>query len=466
LTREAEVASWVADRLVRDFTPTPEETVSANKARHALRPVAVWDLPSRLAYRALVNKLQPSLPPLVRGGSSWPDFRRRPLGRPGKYIVATDIAACYQGIDHGLLSRELLLQTGGHEVVETLVALLAQCGRRRYGLPQQSRPSDVLAESFLARLERALVRRRLTVDRYNDDFRFTCATWSDVIRSLEVFDEEARAVGLTVNEHKTFPWKRASYEAHLDAAEKLRLDIAEEAKLDLTQSDNDPYSGEPTTLAPEAEDVDLLSAVRVLERWKVVAGRGRVAARRGAEYVAVLDLLPVALKRLEAERGSPEDVMEHCRGLLRYERTLTPAVASYLLSRLDEEPVLDMFDAMRRGRTYVNGWQTWWLQKPVARLEGFSKGQRANGRLSWARRAFTSAEHSPVLRAEAARTLARHGQIEVDELMGVYDRSSDIVRPVLAAAIALRKPNADVRKAVVGDNKLNEWSYDWSAQFA
>jgi RNA-directed DNA polymerase len=124
--------------------------------------------------------------------------------------------------------------------------------------------------------------------------------------------------------------------------------------------------------------------------------------------------------------------------------------------------VLDAFDGLLKSRSYLNGWQTWWLQQPVARLAGFASGAGAKRRLAWARAALTSAEHTPVLRAEGARTLARHRRIDLDEVLGIYDRSSNIVRPVLAAGVALLKPTAAVRKAVTGDSQLNGWVYDWA----
>jgi hypothetical protein len=125
--------------------------------------------------------------------------------------------------------------------------------------------------------------------------------------------------------------------------------------------------------------------------------------------------------------------------------------------------VLDAFDALLGSESYLNGWQTWWLQDPVARLVGFAEGTGSERRLEWSRAALTSAEHTPVLRAEAARTLARHKRIELAELLRIYDRSSNIVRPVLAASIALLSPITAVRKAVTGDSQLNAWVYDWAA---
>jgi hypothetical protein len=460
--REDVATQWAHDRLAGAFMPTPEETVAVSKGRHGVRPVAVWDIPSRLAYRALTAKIEPHLPPLVRSRARWQEFQRAPLQRDGRYIVTSDIAACYQQIDHGLLSEELLIQTGEHDVVDAVTALLREASGRTYGLPQQSHASDVLAEAFLARLERALVRRGLQVDRYNDDFRFTCASWSEVVRSIELLEEEARRVGLSVNDLKTVTWGKKKYEEHLDEADELRGEIAEEAELDLTHFDADPY-GVVIAEEPDPRDVDLLSAMRVLERWTKVAGRGNVPARRRAEHRATVELIPYALGTLGAVPETAPDVLGHCMRLLRFERTLSPAVAKYLSTRQDGRMVLDAFDALLRSKSYLNGWQTWWLQEPVARLVGFAEGTGSKRRLEWSRAALTSAEHTPVLRAEAARTLARHKRIELDELLRIYDRSSNIVRPVLAASIPLLNPTTAVRKAVTGDSQLNAWVYDWAA---
>lgn len=382
--REDDVAKWVHEQLAGVFMPTPEETVGVTKGRHGIRPVAIWDLPSRLTYRALAAKLEVALPPLVRTRASWQSFQRAPLQRVGTYIVASDIATCYQHIDHGLLSDELLVQTGEHRTVEAVGALLQEVSGRGYGLPQQSHASDVLAEAFLTKLERALVRRGLLVDRYNDDFRFSCATWAEVVRSLEVLEEESRLLGLSVNDLKTVTWKRSRYEAHLDEAAELRRAIADEAKLDLTYFDTNPYTGAVLAEEPDPDDVDVLSAVRVLERWTSVAGRGTVPARRRAEQRALVELLPYALAVLGAEPGTVPAILAHCIRLLRFERTLTPAVGTYLSTRNDEGLVIDAFDRLLSTKSYLNGWQTWWLQQPVARLTTFTSGAGAKRRLGWA----------------------------------------------------------------------------------
>jgi retron-type reverse transcriptase len=149
----------------------------------------VWDLPSRLLYRALVARIEDVLPKLNRGCEYWRAFQRLPLEQDGRYVLTADIAACYQYIDHELLSEELRVRGGDQRVVDALAALLSATGGRSYGLPQQSRASDGLAEAFLDRLERALMRRGLRAFRHNDDFRFVCRSWSEVIRAVEVLSE-------------------------------------------------------------------------------------------------------------------------------------------------------------------------------------------------------------------------------------------------------------------------------------
>ncbi len=463
LARREEFAAWAFERVQGEFVPPAEVTVAVSKAGHGVRPVAVWDLPSRLTYSALSDRLRPALPPVARSRGAYRAFQRAPSEAGAKYIVSSDIAACYQFIDHALLASELLTQTGEAATVSALISLLRETSGRTYGLPQQSPASDLLAETFLRRLERALVRRGLKVWRYNDDFRFACSSWSEVVRSVEVLADESRAVGLTVNDLKTVTWTAGKYTANLDLAEALRTEIAAEAELDLTQIEID-YDGTVVEAAPDSGDVDALAAIRVLERWNKIAGpgRGRMTQAKRPEHRAVVELLPAALKTLEAAPETDPDVLALCMKVLRYERTATPAVASYLMTRNGEAAVVSAFDKLLAAKAYLNGWQTWWLQ-PVARHAGFASGQGSKARNAWARDALTVAEHSPVLRAHAALTLARLGMVNSAELLSLYDRTNVTLRPVVAVAIALCQPAADVAAAVRGDSRLHAWAYDWAS---
>lgn len=465
LARREDFAAWAFGRVQGEFVPSAEVTVAASKAGHGVRPVAVWDLPSRLTYWALADRLRPALPPVDRGHGAYRAFQRAPSETGAKYVVSSDIAACYQFVDHALLASELLTQTGEAATVSALISLLRETGGRTYGLPQQSPVSDLLAEAFLRRLERALVRRGLKVWRYNDDFRFACRSWSEVVRSIEVLADESRAVGLTVNDLKTVTWTAGKYTANLDRAEALRTEIAAEAELDLTQFETD-YDGIVVAAPPDRGDVDALAAIRVLERWDKIAGRGLTTQANRPEHRAVVELLPAALKTLEADAATDPDVLALCMKVLRYERTATPAVASYLVTKNDEAAVVGAFDKLLAAKAYLNGWQVWWLQQPVARHAGFASGPGSKARRAWAVDALTVAEHSPVLRAHAALTLARLGMLDSAELLSLYDRTNATLQPVIAAAIALCRPAADVAAAVRGDSLLHAWAYDWASLHA
>src|SRR4051794_38631372 len=94
-TLRDEVAAWAYAQVGRSFTSSPQEIVAVSKARHGIRPVAMWDLPSWLLSRALTDRLSPSLPAPNRTRGAWEEFERSPLRSPGRYIVSADIASCY-----------------------------------------------------------------------------------------------------------------------------------------------------------------------------------------------------------------------------------------------------------------------------------------------------------------------------------------------------------------------------------
>lgn len=291
-----EASEWLHGLLSANWQPSAERLVAASKARHGVRPIAVWDLPSAVLYRGLADKLSDRLPAPTRSSAAWKEFQESPLQRSGRYIVASDISACYQMIDHGELSRELIIQTGAGDVVAEIVGLLQAASGRSYGLPQQSFPSDLLAEAFLAALERRVVRKGLDLTRYNDDFLINCKSWSDVVRTIEILSEEARTVGLLLNDAKVLTYRRSTYQERLASVETLRNEIAAEAEIDLIRISED-YDGAEMVEA-EQDAVDRLTAVRVLERWQRIAGRGHVGDSKRAEYAALLRLLPVALHEL------------------------------------------------------------------------------------------------------------------------------------------------------------------------
>jgi hypothetical protein len=463
--RSGDVADWVYGSMAGRWQPSRERTVAVSKARHGIRPVAVWDLRSAVAYRAPSERLGAVLPVPVRSGAAWEEFKVAPLHKPGAYIVAADIAACYQMIDHGELGQELSVQTGDREAVDHTMALLRAVSGRTYGVPQQSGPSDVLAEVLLASLERRVIRKGIDILRYNDDFRINASGWSEVIRSIEVLSEEARHLGLLLNDAKVITYKRATYHRVLEDAKRLRAEIAQEAELDLTEIWLS-YEGDVEVSEPEASDVEELSALRILERWNKVAGKGDVANSKRAEHVALVQLLPLALRVLSASANDTPGALDIAMRVLRFEQTITPNVCEFLLTRQDHAALIAAFDKLLREKAYLTGWQAWWLQRPLVRLEGLNKGTGVGRRRDWMLSNFTDARRGSLLRAVSSISLAHHGLVTAEDLLPVYDRASQIEQPIIVEAMGLLKPSTSLRKAVTEDNKLHAWIYEWSANRA
>lgn len=462
-----EIAGWTLSRAGGDWAPSSEQVVAVAKGHHGVRPVAIWDLPSRLAYNAMVEGMSSIIPIPERSAAAWADFLERPLTEDCEYIVTADIASCYQLIDHGELEQELLMQTGQNGSVKAIVRLLREVSGRTYGIPQQSAASDIIAEAFLARLERSVVRKGVICSRYSDDFRVTCKDWSSTIHAIETLSEQARSMGLMLNDSKVLTFKKRTYERQLAKASELREEIARAAFVDLTELYID-YDGDIEVVRPAELDVELLSAVRLLERWRQVAGRGHVAERNRQEHVALVRLLPLALRALQSVSADAENALSIALQLLRFEQKLTPQVCRFLATRTDHSAVLSALDRFLAKAPYLTGWQTWWLAQTIAGLPGFAVGtdRAARRRREWLESSHGQAIDNQALRAHTALALARCRLISEADLLALYDRSGDVARPTVVAAIAAVKPSAATRKAITEDSKLHSWIYDWAANSA
>jgi RNA-directed DNA polymerase len=452
-----EFAQMAHTQITGEWQPSRERIIGASKARHGVRPVAVWDPVSHAAYDALVARITPSLPQLVRSGDAWREFLRSPLedyaASAAKYIVAADIASCYQFIDHGTLAAELTERSNDRAAVQSIVDLLRETGDRRYGLPQQSRSSDVIAEPYLARLERALVRKGLILSRYNDDFRIVCASWSEVNRAIEVLSDEARQLGLTLNDSKIITSKRATYEKSLDEGDKLREEISGEVGFVFDEYDEDNEARE--------DEADTDVALTILERWQKIAGTGEVAEADQATHRSLLDLLPRALGALRAKAHDDPFAVEVAFSLLRFEQTLTPNACRYLAAVPTEGNVVSAFDTFLQGDRYLTDWQAWWLQIPLRRV-ALADGTGGPARLAWLEKVYRSTEQAPLIRAETALTMAAFGHAETaeEELVRRYDRATRVERPTFVAALATVGASTAMKNAVIGDSLLHEWIFD------
>lgn len=454
--RTDELAQWIAGQITGEFTPSKEEIVAVSKGSHGIRPVAVWGLTERIFYSALVERLVSSgLEPVARTGTGWREFKEKPASEDCRYVVTADLAACYSLIDHGLLAYELRLQTGDYEAVDVVTDLLRETSDRSYGLPQQSTDSDILADAFEGVLERALHRRGLRAIRYNDDFRLMADSWSEVVRSIEILDEEARKLGLILNDSKTRTWRKDRYVASLKSARELKEKIAEESEVNLTQVMEGPY--DTWILSPDPDDIEVLTSVRLLERWQEVAGSGEVLEDQRAEHIAILELLPGAFEVLEPEPEMIQSTLQIALQMLKYEQRLTPHICRFLVSHTDVDPVLTAVDDFLGPDPYLTGWQTWWLQTAVGSFDEFREGTRGDRLIDWVQNSVQRFGHNDLLAAHFLHTLARHGATTQDELLARYDRSSSVARHPLVIGMGHIGINEPLTTAIAKDSLPHRW---------
>lgn len=237
--------------------------------------------------------------------------------------------------------------------------------------------------------------------------------------------------------------------------------MADEAAFDLTQFTVD-YDEAIVEEFPEPNDIESLAAKKVIERWSTSAGVDGISRGRQGKYRALLELVPLALAVLARTEDTDSVLLEHIMRILRYERYLTPSVSRYLAGRKDAGLLTYAFDKLLRSNAYLNGWQSWWLQDCIARRPEFGMGVGRARRVKWLRSARDAAERSSVLRAYASLSLARHKEATVREALAAYDRTSVSVRPILVAALALLHPTGNVRKAIIQDDVVYGWIFDWA----
>ena len=242
-----------------------------------------------------------------------------------------DVAAYYQYIDHERLSRELVRQTGRADLAEALVQLLsAMMGGRGVGVPQNNSASDRLADAYLDVVERQLIRGGRRVWRYNDDFHIGAVDWRSANESLHILDRLLAALGLTLNDEKTTPFLRESYEDWITKPEAEWARIVGGLSTDIRSWSpyDDSVDIEADMTEEEAEDegdpdVYFDAAVEALELW-----------RSYVREVAVPDplvlhvhrrLVSIALTILTT--AGLDTAVGYCRDLVAIEPQLTGTVA-------------------------------------------------------------------------------------------------------------------------------------------
>ncbi|WP_141721818.1 RNA-directed DNA polymerase [Micromonospora citrea] len=442
------VETWLRPQLRRGPSGRNASIVFADKGWRGVRPLHVMTLEDRVLYRALVELISEALPERLRSRVPIEEFRRAPLGVQGtQYISKTDVTAYYEFIDHDVLCAELIAQTGEELAVDALADLLASVLCRRVGLPQVHPSSDVLGDAYIDPVRRRLLRRGHAVSTYSDDFRIASPSLGEARTALEACAMEVRALGLVLNERKTYTYGVENYQRSLtsfaDAEQRLFAD--DEAPFDglgfldpdYGEADGDAEAPLMLGTSPLGSSVDedealatgdeeaseevnpqrLRAAQRAWELW--VAEDESEETQAGQDAAVTQSLLGRALPALGA--AGDDGPLTLLSDLLRYEPALTPQVASYIDAYSQKSPrartqIRSALDEAVSG-DILSAWQAMWLAHAAG---GLRRARSRHGHEDWL--AECAADGHDGLAATAAAALGRIGRGDPDLVAAAVER--------------------------------------------
>ncbi|MCX5226289.1 reverse transcriptase domain-containing protein [Streptomyces sp. NBC_00233] len=441
------------------------ETITMPKKKFGHRPIVIPDVASRCLYVALVDSIDKQLEPDSRSEGNWTAFEKFAEDSPIEYIVDIDIAACYEFIDHEILHRELLMRTMDHSKADAIRSFLRRCSFNGRGLPQLSTPSDRLADLYLSVLERQLLRRKLPVVRYADDFRIRAENWETANGVIEYAAEYARELGLILSSDKTGIIRAEAHRARAKNRDLLEKKYFDSAKSRLTlfqlvQRDYDDV--EVVEILPDDEKALKESMRRIIADWKASIA-GRQPDMETGKATELRRMLPLAFTVLQKDdRRIEPDVFTNLifREPVRLER-----VCKYVLNRMDSfSETEDNWSLVRRiieaGRIGPSG--RIWLLHVTGKLPRASSAD-CDWVLEWAAEQCT--DRHEMVRAEAAWVSAKFGALTDDMTVDLLKASTTISEHAIAAAIGRQGDlNASLRKSVTSAGPLNREAFSWGEQ--
>jgi hypothetical protein len=241
------------------------EVVRVPRASGVTRPALDVSLADRVIIAALAARLvallephndltglELQLGPLPRTARRV--FERQPMDdqhQTDMAVVVADVASFYEYVDHQTLTQEVLELTADVDLTDALRETLGELLGRDYGLPQGPRGSDVLADLYLGRIMRGLVRRGWSPYRLRDEFLIPVPDQAAGRYALLDLERHLHAVGLSCSPEKTDVLDRAAYVAGVtQLEERLREAVVEQL------TDSDSYAFDPDALEESLKEVD------------------------------------------------------------------------------------------------------------------------------------------------------------------------------------------------------------------
>lgn len=217
---DQELETLRSELIAGTYRPRPVRRILAPKADGGLRPLALWALRDRIAQRVVYEILAPSFETIFlpcsfgfRPGRGVEDAVQQVLthrDRNRRWVVDGDIEHCFDNMDTRRLLRLVKKRVKDQLLVSYVACWLhADIFNSADGLPEKagasqgSALSPLLANIYLHEFDRMLLRRRLALVRYADDFVICCRRKADAEEALVQAEQALGRIGLSLNRRKS-----------------------------------------------------------------------------------------------------------------------------------------------------------------------------------------------------------------------------------------------------------------------
>jgi Reverse transcriptase (RNA-dependent DNA polymerase) len=437
LAAGASYSEWIEAQMQLPYGQETPEIVWVPRADLGYRPVPYLGFQQRVLLGALTNLLAQEIVDELEWielrsltdpeDGSRRSFERLPIDAGSSFIVMADVASYYEYVDHGRLGQDIVELTSDVDLAEAITELLAALIGRDFGIPQGPRPSDVLADVYLAAVDRRLARAGAESWRYNDDFLIGAKDEQQARLWLRDLEEALRQRGLVLNHQKNRVASLGIYVGWVDLlAEKLAVSAIENV-------DTSFYSFDPDVFAElEIDEVDL----GVVESLFLRSLEGDEPDPYRVNSRILQQTLPILAKEgsqvpLEYLDELVEDWGAHSRHFSLYLREL--------LETDVESEMISAVGASLNKKREIAPWVKGWLLDPLARCDHQLNRRGLGAKIKdW----FLSDREPWFVRGRCALVLAQRGFITDQKTFDrIFSHAPAATRADLVAAVRLAEPS-------------------------